>query len=333
MNVSIFVSRYKDRHYFFDDKLQRAFGLQKVKTQNDLRVLHKAESMERLNKAFNKLADVVGQHEKKSDWAITGGLASGIGGAGAGVSAAINTQIKNAEISARNAQRDRDAYALRNYGENFLQNANFNPKERLTEDEISNIRVNTSVDTQTLFKQIKVSYYFDKRSSSNQNISSFKWNTDHSEHLRRTVIYFESTNHIHVDGYLQVNMYSEQGDLLYVRAIPLPLTGTASDSSIVVFLPNNVVSLTFSPIILWQLTDADDPTSTNAWQISDIKPESERDSFENQWNRAWARHDAAEAESDKEAEKRHFFNNGLPIILAIVFCIALLIFALFYIAS
>lgn len=44
------------------------------------------------------------QQEKKKDWAILGGIASGIGGTGAGVSVATQAMLENNEIDRRNAQ-------------------------------------------------------------------------------------------------------------------------------------------------------------------------------------------------------------------------------------
>lgn len=63
--------------------------------------------------SFSLLSDNWGQ-KKESDWAIAGGIASAIGGAGAGVAAAVNTQIKNAGIRAQNAQMAQTVNALNN---------------------------------------------------------------------------------------------------------------------------------------------------------------------------------------------------------------------------
>lgn len=42
--------------------------------------------------------------EKEHDWAIMGGLANGLAGPGAGIATAVNAQIENAQIRARNSQ-------------------------------------------------------------------------------------------------------------------------------------------------------------------------------------------------------------------------------------
>ncbi len=42
--------------------------------------------------------------EKEHDWAVMGGLANGLAGPGAGIATAVNAQIENAQIRARNSQ-------------------------------------------------------------------------------------------------------------------------------------------------------------------------------------------------------------------------------------
>lgn len=66
-------------------------------------------------------------HQKEKDWAIRGGIASAIGGAGAGIAVAVDTQIKNTEIRAQNAKRELAMKPLND----FLDNLHFERKERL----------------------------------------------------------------------------------------------------------------------------------------------------------------------------------------------------------
>ena len=42
--------------------------------------------------------------EQEHDWAVMGGLANGLAGPGAGIATAVNAQIENAQIRARNSQ-------------------------------------------------------------------------------------------------------------------------------------------------------------------------------------------------------------------------------------
>lgn len=51
--------------------------------------------------------------EKEHDWAVMGGLASGLAGPGAGIATAVNTQIENAQIRARNSQILRETADIR----------------------------------------------------------------------------------------------------------------------------------------------------------------------------------------------------------------------------
>lgn len=51
--------------------------------------------------------------EKEHDWAVMGGLANGLAGPGAGIATAVNTQIENAQIRARNSQILRETADIR----------------------------------------------------------------------------------------------------------------------------------------------------------------------------------------------------------------------------
>lgn len=51
--------------------------------------------------------------EKEHDWAVMGGLANGLSGPGAGIATAVNTQIENAQIRARNSQILRETADIR----------------------------------------------------------------------------------------------------------------------------------------------------------------------------------------------------------------------------
>lgn len=70
------------------------------------------DAKDALEQEGSKLSDVMalqsayvdGLTEKESDWALIGGITSGIAGTGAGIAAAIDAQSKNAEIRAKNEQ-------------------------------------------------------------------------------------------------------------------------------------------------------------------------------------------------------------------------------------
>lgn len=53
------------------------------------------------------------QLEKEHDWAVLGGMANGLAGPGAGIATAVNAQIENAQIRARNNQILRDTADMR----------------------------------------------------------------------------------------------------------------------------------------------------------------------------------------------------------------------------
>lgn len=69
------------------------------------------------------------QLEEEHDWAIMGGLANGLAGPGAGIAAAVNAQIENAQIRARNEANWKDSVERRI---DFM-NAMFEPRKALEE--------------------------------------------------------------------------------------------------------------------------------------------------------------------------------------------------------
>ena len=94
-----------------------AFGLSKMQEMIEDKNQHCREAPAKMAEALRDMAALAGTHEKEGDWAIMGGLAQGIGGIGAGIAAAADTQIKNAEIRQRNARRDAQAAQLNNIAE------------------------------------------------------------------------------------------------------------------------------------------------------------------------------------------------------------------------
>lgn len=72
-----------------------------------------AELTQRL-KNLKPLSSSYGQ-QKEVDWAVAGGIASAIGGAGAGVAAALDAQSKNASIREQNARAAQNTAAINNF--------------------------------------------------------------------------------------------------------------------------------------------------------------------------------------------------------------------------
>ncbi len=76
--------------------------------KNSIRILDdKIQKYEDGQKAMRELGMILGSsaaQESKKDWAVLGGIASGIAGAGAGVAVAANAMAENAAIERRNKQ-------------------------------------------------------------------------------------------------------------------------------------------------------------------------------------------------------------------------------------
>jgi len=151
-----------DFHYFFADKLGYAFGLEKVYVQNKLREFHHKELNQNVADAFNRTADIVGYHEREVDWAIAGGVAQGLAGAGAGIAAAINTQIRNSEVRARNIKRDLEANAYRAMSRAYAKSGSIDESFLLKPEEIKGLRIRTTQETHSLFQKIRITTTFAK---------------------------------------------------------------------------------------------------------------------------------------------------------------------------
>ena len=169
-----------------------AFGLSKMQKILEDMNQHLREAPARLADAARKMAALVGTHEKEGDWAITGGLAQGLGGIGAGISAAAETQRKNAEIRQRNAQRDAQASQL-----NSLANQVGGSRLNLVDIDaaLSDWRVSVDEDTKSLFNRLRISA--GKISALGDVDITFSMS--------------DSSCPYRVDGYLKIKKYSKSG--------------------------------------------------------------------------------------------------------------------------
>lgn len=293
-----------DFHYFFADRLGYTFGLEKVYVQNKLRELHHKELNQNVADAFNRTADIVGYHEREVDWAIAGGVAQGLAGAGAGIAAAINTQIRNSEVRARNIKRDLEANAYRAMSRAYAKSGSIDESFLLKPEEIKGLRIRTTQETHSLFQKIRITTTFAKLDTdANPNDPLFTWKKDSvSKKTRIVKLDFFADIDNRIDGYLQINMHLENGKSLYSRAVPLPLLGVGQSSSkLILHLPNSIASLSFEPIILWELTLPKEGNASEAYCISDIVPAKQRYFFDEQWQQAWNKYQQNEIRGNKRA--------------------------------
>ncbi len=101
----------------FDSLINCVDTEKRIKMLNKLalEIKEKIEQKERAAESARILGEAIATsayQEKKADWAIMGGIASGIAGPGAGAAVAIDTMNKNAEIDARNNQNKAAAFKM-----------------------------------------------------------------------------------------------------------------------------------------------------------------------------------------------------------------------------
>ena len=255
-----------------------AFGTEKIELEIAEHNRAAKESVGKLSNALIGLGNLAGQHEKESDWAIAGGLASGIGGVGTGIAAAGQTQINNMEVRARNAQRDAAAaqyYSLANQAKGLKGPALLNGD--------SDFKVCIKQSINDLFKKLRI--YADK----------VKWGT--------TTIHFslDDSAPAWIDGYVIMKVCNPDGEVYDEQVIPVPFWGERRFAELVVHnvpedtstkgmknktyghLGTEAASLKFEPMVLWELDVTNNPDYHYARKISDLPDTPDKQRFLHEW--------------------------------------------------
>lgn len=261
-----------------------AFGLSKMQEMLEDKNQHFREAPAKMAEAIRNMAALAGTHEKEGDWAIMGGLAQGIGGIGAGIAAAADTQIKNAEIRQRNARRDAQASQLNNI-------ANQVSATRLglidINDALSDWQVSVDEDTKSLFKQLCIS----------------AGKIEYGGQVNITFSMYDSSCPYKVDGYLKMKKYSMQGRLIDEKIVPIPIWEKGNNQAVLNCIVKESgsadVKLEFEPYILWKIsTDTHLKHYTRAFRVEELEAGNFRDNFLNYWREV----ESAEAKA-KRAKK------------------------------
>lgn len=197
------------------------------------------------------------QQEKKKDWAILGGIASGIGGAGAGVSVATSAMLENNEIDRRNAQLkslanktiaemysssakiNSDIYDLQKELELFKYHLKENDKKVVWE-EYDSKEIFKGLDIYTTVKKTKdlCTLQISVKITNNFNVE---------ESSSVTTV---------VDGTLQADIYYNDDTFVDSVCIPLPLFGVNTSTEVVAYTDmyvkaNGEYTVKLSPNKLW----------------------------------------------------------------------------------
>lgn len=266
---------FHDMYFINEDepRLYPAFGLEKITRQNQLRQTHHRESLARLSKSLNSLADISGRPEKEADWAIMGGLAQGIGGVGAGIAAAAQTQVNNMAVRQRNAQRAANAATLRSAASNVGSVFGaMDDKLMLTPEEISCFGASTQESTDVLFAKLRFVFSPEKQPLDSDNALVFSSN-DHVINNGRFNVAISSTHSRRIDGYVLISMKDKADKIHFEKIIPLPLMGvgaTNETSQLTLSLPNGIRSASFRPLALWEVVDHADSDAPARKTLSDL---------------------------------------------------------------
>ncbi len=168
--------------------------------------------------------------EKKADWAVAGGLASAVGGIGAGIAAAMNVQAKNAEIDARNARnidtarRLADSVSSAYYG--YYNIIDWETKEiaecKKELQEASAKVVMDEIPTQELYAALEIK----------GSVNPHETDTGFFISIKNSYVPDVPSNvKMVTDGTLKVRLLCDEGTLIDELIVPLPSLGIPCGSS------------------------------------------------------------------------------------------------------
>lgn len=319
----------KDAYYFNDDanRLYPAFGLAKIEQQKKLRIVHESENRARLSKSLHQLANLTAQPEKEADWAIMGGLAQGIGGVGAGIAAAAQTQVNNMAVRARNAKRAADAQTMHNAADNLDSIlGDIRRDTTISSDDIGHISVRLC-NTEELFNKLGFHCSFpEPLISESKHVAPISFPTqDHNTDNQIVSISVSTSHSVRIDGYVAVEMMDSARHSFWEKVIPLPMLGAGrpeETSTLIISIPKAVQELRFHPIALWELTDAGEK---NAYSASTIESIPNSKGFQETWQSNLA---ASNSRNEAFMAKRKKGNRYVIIIGGIIIAAMILAFFL-----
>lgn len=254
------------------------FGLEKLRVIREDRTAFCEKKLKELDHTFSPdtLRATFGGHEKEKDWAISGGLASGIGGAGAGIASALNTQIENAEIRRRNAQRDANAEKIVRLAKNasgILEGEYLSALELMytTKPKEADLRIGISKSTKELASYLQIDIL-----------------------NGHTIRVLSSYDEARIDGYLKIVVENEDDFIL-----PMPYYGIEKTESNEVRYINPVTILiearrdgnavenkllSVEPLVLWTIEKEANDNNYSAHALSDVEKSPDYQRFMSEWN-------------------------------------------------
>lgn len=250
------------------------FGLEKLRVIREDRMAYCERKVKGIDHSFSSdtIRATFGGHEKEKDWAILGGLSSGIGGVGAGVATAVNAQMENAEIRKRNAERDANAERIVQLSRGL--------SGQLSSKYISEIQLMVSTERKERSLLIGIS------KSTKELASYLQIDILNGSSVRVRSSYKDAR----IDGYLKIYVDGEGSYIL-----PLPYYGVEETQIVNNQYLNHSLTLvetrdtwknkiiSVEPVVLWTIEEEATQENCTARTLDDIKASPYYQRFENDW--------------------------------------------------
>lgn len=264
----------------------KSFGRKKFQEMREKRIEECEKRIKQLENTFSSstIQATFGGHEKERDWAIWGGMASGAGGIGAGVSTAIDVQRTNAEVRQRNAQRDEQARQISMHAQNAMgwmteryvkEIAELREKENREE----RYRYGIAVPTEELFRMLEIKLDPFKGSS------PYGWDSMGMDQTEPPTITMKLLNKCgRVDGYVKITV-EQEGEYI----MPLPYGGVGTSKSTITidtkkndgWKYNRVTKV--EPLVLWTVEEQVRDNNYCAYEVEELSESPDCARFLNEW--------------------------------------------------
>lgn len=254
------------------------FGLEKLRVIREDRMVFCEKRVKQIDHSWSPetLRATLGGHEKEKDWAVSGGIASAIGGAGAGIASAINTQKENAEIRKRNAERNANAEKVVRLAQGMsseFAGKYLSEMELMmsTEKKEGSLRIGISKSTEELASYLKIDLL---RGNAIRILSSYKDSR--------------------IDGYLKMVVENEGEFILPMPYYGVDETKSANERYLNVtticietrkdgnYNSNKVISV--EPLVLWTIEDEANEHNYTANTLTDIEKSPDYQRFMKEWS-------------------------------------------------
>ena len=228
---------------FGDNKFKRQFTNKKIIDKKA------AEAMAVLTNALRSSA----YQEKEVNWAVVGGLASGLGGPVAGVSAAVDTMMKNAEIRKENERNQQYVNKLANDS-----TAQFKDALSLSADWLKDMEKLYRSNDKTITWSLDALF-------SQLSITTGLIEIDALTGAVTVQAAWKNTNkNSWIDGSIRGKLYTKAGKLAGCVYLSLPVGGTMAEGCNTVdqrlighctepVIKQNEYTIQYEPINLWRL--------------------------------------------------------------------------------